>query len=92
MLTLNGITLRLGGRVVLDRASAAVPARARVGLVGRNGAGKSTLLKVIAGFAEADSVGGSAPVQHGCRTLPSSEKRRAAEWRRTRSGAPLHLL
>jgi ATP-binding cassette subfamily F protein 3 len=55
MLTLNGITLRLGGRVVLDGASAAVPARARVGLVGRNGAGKSTLLKIVAGLAEADA-------------------------------------
>ena len=54
MLTLNGITLRLGGRVILDRASATIPPRGHVGLVGRNGAGKSTLLKVIAKLAEAD--------------------------------------
>jgi ATP-binding cassette, subfamily F, member 3 len=54
MLTLDGITLRLGGHLVLDHASAALPAKARVGLVGRNGAGKSTLLKVIAGVYEAD--------------------------------------
>ena len=54
MLTIDGITLRLGGHLVLDHASAALPARARVGLVGRNGAGKSTLLKVIAGVYEAD--------------------------------------
>ena len=54
MLTLNSLTVRLGGHTVLDRASAALPAKSRVGLVGRNGAGKSTLLKAIAGLAEAD--------------------------------------
>ena len=54
MLTFDGITLRLGGHLVLDRASAALPPRSRVGLVGRNGAGKSSLLKLIAGMYEAD--------------------------------------
>ncbi len=54
MLTLKGITLRLGGHLILDRASAALPPKSRVGLVGRNGAGKSTLLKLIAGLYEAD--------------------------------------
>ena len=46
MLTINGITVRLGGRTILDRATAAIPPGARVGLIGRNGAGKSTLMKV----------------------------------------------
>ena len=54
MLTLDGITLRLGGHLILDCASAALPAKGRVGLVGRNGAGKSSLLKLIAGIYEAD--------------------------------------
>jgi ATP-binding cassette subfamily F protein 3 len=54
MVTLDAITLRLGGHVILDRASVAMPPRARVGLVGRNGAGKSSLLKMIAGIYEAD--------------------------------------
>jgi ATP-binding cassette subfamily F protein 3 len=54
MLSINGITVRLGGRTILDRASAAIPPGARVGLIGRNGAGKSTLLKVIIGQLEAD--------------------------------------
>ncbi len=54
MLTLAGITVRLGGHAVLERASATVAPKSRVGLVGRNGAGKSTLLKVIAGLQEAD--------------------------------------
>jgi ATP-binding cassette subfamily F protein 3 len=54
MLTLDGLTLRLGGHLVLDHASAALPPKANVGLVGRNGAGKSTLLKLIAGEHEPD--------------------------------------
>jgi ATP-binding cassette, subfamily F, member 3 len=54
MLNLNGITVRLGGRTILDRATAALPPRARVGLIGRNGAGKTTLMKVIAGLGESD--------------------------------------
>ena len=54
MLNLNGITVRLGGRTILDRATAALPPKARIGLIGRNGAGKSTLMKLIAGGGEAD--------------------------------------
>ncbi|MBW4329860.1 ABC-F family ATP-binding cassette domain-containing protein [Stakelama sp. CBK3Z-3] len=54
MLTLNGITVRLGGRTILDGATAAIPPRARAGLIGRNGAGKSTLVRVIAGMLEPD--------------------------------------
>ena len=55
MLTLDAVTVRLGGLAVLDGASAAVPWKSRVGLVGRNGAGKSTLLKAIAGTIEPDA-------------------------------------
>jgi len=54
MLNINGITVRLGGRAILDRATAAVPPGSKVGLIGRNGAGKSTLMKVIVGQLEAD--------------------------------------
>ena len=54
MLNINGITVRLGGRTILDRATAALPGQARVGLIGRNGAGKSTLMKVMIGALEAD--------------------------------------
>ncbi len=57
MLTINGITVRLGGRAILDRASAAIPPGSKVGLIGRNGAGKSTLMKVIVGQLEADEGG-----------------------------------
>ena len=54
MLNINGITVRLGGRTILDRATAAVPPGARVGLIGRNGAGKSTLMKVMIGQLDPD--------------------------------------
>ena len=57
MLTFNAVTVRLGGRTILDRATAALPLRARVGLIGRNGAGKSTLMKVVTGDIEADDGG-----------------------------------
>ena len=54
MLNISGITVRLGGRTIIDRATAAIPTGARVGLIGRNGAGKSTLVKVIIGEIEPD--------------------------------------
>ena len=54
MLNLNGITVRLGGRTILDRATAALPPYSRIGLIGRNGAGKSTLMKVIYGAYQPD--------------------------------------
>src|SRR5688500_10687455 len=54
MLTINGITVRLGGRTILDRATAAIPPGSRVGLIGRNGAGKSTLMKAIIGQIDPD--------------------------------------
>jgi ATP-binding cassette, subfamily F, member 3 len=57
MLNLNGITVRLGGRTILDRATAALPPRSRVGLIGRNGAGKSTLMKVMIGSLDPDDGG-----------------------------------
>lgn len=55
MLNLNNITVRLGGRTIIDDATAKLPPRGRIGLIGRNGAGKSTLVRVIAGMLEADS-------------------------------------
>ncbi|GGD98857.1 glycosyl transferase family 1 [Polymorphobacter glacialis] len=55
MLTMNAVTVRLGGRTILDSATATLPPRGRIGLIGRNGAGKSTLMKVIAGTLDPDS-------------------------------------
>jgi ATP-binding cassette, subfamily F, member 3 len=49
MLHINDVTLRLGPRILFDKASAALPDNARIGFVGRNGAGKTTLFRMIAG-------------------------------------------
>jgi len=54
MLNINGLTVRLGGRIILDRASAAIPSGAHIGLIGRNGAGKSTLMKAVIGLIDPD--------------------------------------
>jgi ATP-binding cassette, subfamily F, member 3 len=55
MLNLTDITVRLGGRTIIDGATARLPARGRIGLIGRNGAGKSTLIQVITGGIESDT-------------------------------------
>jgi ATP-binding cassette, subfamily F, member 3 len=65
MLNLNDVTVRLGGRTILDGATAALPPRGRVGLIGRNGAGKTTLVRVVAGMLDPDS--GSADMPRGAR-------------------------
>src|SRR4051812_11184937 len=58
MLTISGLTYRVGGRhgrALLNEASAQIPAGSKVGLVGRNGAGKSTLLDLIRGALQPDA-------------------------------------
>lgn len=49
MLQINDVTYRIEGRLLLERATAAIPPGHKVGLVGKNGTGKSTLLKLISG-------------------------------------------
>ncbi|HEX9945903.1 MAG TPA: ABC-F family ATP-binding cassette domain-containing protein [Allosphingosinicella sp.] len=65
MLNLNAITVRLGGRTILDGATASLPPGGRVGLIGRNGAGKSTVMRVVAGLLDPD--GGSAEMPRSAR-------------------------
>src|SRR3954454_11293107 len=55
MLTISGLTYRIGGGAPLNEASAQIPAGGKVGLVGRNGAGKSTLLDLIRGALQPDA-------------------------------------
>src|ERR1700729_1683786 len=52
MLTVDGISVRLGGRDVLQDVRFAIRAGEFVGLIGSNGAGKTTLLRVILGLQE----------------------------------------
>ena len=54
MLHLDDVTLRIGGRVLLDRARLHLPAGQRTGLVGANGSGKTTLLRLIRGELQPD--------------------------------------
>jgi ATP-binding cassette, subfamily F, member 3 len=61
MLHINGLTYRLGERLLIDGASAALPSGARVGLVGRNGAGKTTLFRLIRGDLSPESGSITAP-------------------------------
>ncbi|HYA72683.1 MAG TPA: ATP-binding cassette domain-containing protein, partial [Roseiarcus sp.] len=63
MLHINDLTYRLGERLLIDRATAALPTGAHVGLVGRNGAGKTTLFRLICGEISAESGSISIPKQ-----------------------------
>jgi ATPase subunit of ABC transporter with duplicated ATPase domains len=51
MLSVRGLTVEVGGVIVVEDAAFGVRAGDRVGLVGRNGAGKTSLLKVLGGMA-----------------------------------------
>ena len=59
MLTINDLSLRIAGRLLLDHASLSLPTGAKAGLVGRNGTGKTTLFRAITGdlSAETGSIG-----------------------------------
>ena len=62
MLIIDDLSVRIAGRMLLERASARIPAGARVGLIGRNGTGKTTLFGVIAG---------DIPAEHGHVEIPA---------------------
>ena len=54
-IVLDGVTLRLGGRIVLDRISLEIADGEFVGVLGPNGAGKTTLMRAILGLVPAAS-------------------------------------
>src|SRR5262245_30496672 len=54
MLNIDDLSVRVAGRLLLDRATARIVPGSRVGLVGRNGSGKTTLFNVIAGERAAE--------------------------------------
>jgi ATP-binding cassette subfamily F protein 3 len=55
MITLKGISLRRGAKILLDQASVTINPGERVGLVGRNGAGKTTLFGLLDGSLHEDA-------------------------------------
>lgn len=65
MLHINGLSYRIGGRLLLEDASVAVPEGHKVGIVGRNGVGKSTLFRLILG---------EIPSEAGSVTLPRNAR------------------
>src|ERR1700745_1136698 len=61
MLSINDISIRIAGRLLIDSRSAQIVPGARVGFVGRNGVGKSTLFHAIRG---------ELPTEAGTITIP----------------------
>ena len=55
MLHVNDLTFRMEGRILIDQTSFHLPAKGKMGLVGRNGSGKSTLFRLIKGDLSPES-------------------------------------
>ncbi|WP_078843467.1 ABC transporter ATP-binding protein [Streptomyces albus] len=55
LLRLAGVTVRFGGRAVLDAVDLEVPEHRTVCVLGPSGSGKSTLLRVVAGLQRPDA-------------------------------------
>ena len=73
MISLGGVSVRLGGRRVLDEVSVAVEDGEWVAMIGPNGAGKTTLLRTVAGLVPHDGA-----VAVGGREVSSLSRRHVA--------------
>ena len=79
LLQAEGLTLRLGGRRVVDAVSLALRGGEWVALVGPNGAGKSTLLQLLAGLRDAD--GGTVRLAgRALKDWPARERAQRLAW------------
>jgi ABC-type nitrate/sulfonate/bicarbonate transport system ATPase subunit len=92
----DGVVRVFDGRRVLDGVHLDVPARGRVGIVGRSAAGKSTLLSLVAGLDEADAgeiaVGGAvAPRDRLARCALMPQRDCLLPWRSALDNAALAL-
>ncbi|HEX3394049.1 MAG TPA: ABC-F family ATP-binding cassette domain-containing protein [Acidimicrobiales bacterium] len=72
MLSVQGLSVEVGGRFTLADASFTLHAGDKVGLVGRNGAGKTSLLKVLGG--EDEPAGGTIRHTGGLGYLPQDPR------------------
>ncbi|TWD57349.1 ATP-binding cassette subfamily F protein 3 [Agrobacterium vitis] len=61
MISINDVSARIAGRLLIDHATISLPSGTKAGLVGRNGAGKSTLFRVITGDLASESGSVSIP-------------------------------
>ncbi|HEX7945966.1 MAG TPA: ATP-binding cassette domain-containing protein, partial [Phenylobacterium sp.] len=73
-LSATGLTVRRGGRAILDGLSCSLEPGMLVAVVGANGAGKSTLLSVLAGLLKPDA----GEVRLGDRPLGAIDRRELA--------------
>ncbi|MFM7253287.1 MAG: ABC-F family ATP-binding cassette domain-containing protein [Ilumatobacteraceae bacterium] len=72
VLQVQGISVEVGGRLIVEHLSFTVMPRDKVGIVGRNGAGKTSLFKVLGGAAEPTA--GSIVRRGGCGYLPQDPR------------------
>ena len=73
LISLQGLTVRRGGRVVVDRADLEVGEGELVGLIGPNGAGKTTLMRAALGLLPSEGTSSLA-------ALPAEARARRAAW------------
>ena len=72
MLQVHGLSVEVGGRLIVENVSFSIMPKDKVGLVGRNGAGKTSLFKVLGGAAE--PTGGSIVRKGGFGYLPQDPR------------------
>ena len=70
MLVIDDVSLRVAGRLLIERSTVQIPDGARVGLIGRNGTGKSSLFRAIAGDIAVEHGGFAYPARAAIGRLP----------------------